>query len=59
MSENMRVIASGDPELEAFDKWTLSIGDGANSDEAVPIPEHMVTEILPNTPTESWHEEVL
>ena len=55
LSVNMRVRASGDLELEAFDRWTLSIGDGA--DEAVLIPEHMVTEIVPNTPTESWHEE--
>ena len=54
LNVNMRVRASGDPELEAFDKWTLSIGDGV--DEAVAIPEHMVTEIVPNTPTESWHE---
>ena len=55
LSVNMRVKASGDPDLEAFDKWTLSIGDGA--DEAVQIPEHMVTEIISNTQTESWHEE--
>ena len=54
LNVNMRVRASGDPELEAFDEWTLSIGDGV--DEAVAIPEHMVTEIVPNTPTESWHE---
>ena len=55
LSVNMRVRASGDQELEAFDKWTLSIGDGA--DEAVQVPKHMVTEIVPNTTTESWHEE--
>ena len=55
LSVNMRVRASGDPELEAFDRWTLSIGDGA--DEAILIPEQMVTEIVPNTTTESWHEE--
>ena len=53
----MRVKASGDAELEAFDKWTLSIGDGVSADEDIPIPEHMVTEIIPNTPAESWHEE--
>ena len=26
-SQNKRVKASGDPKLEAFDKWTVSIGD--------------------------------
>ena len=57
MTENMRVWASGDPELEAFDKWTLSIGNGSSGEETVEIPEHMVTEIIPNTPTETWHEE--
>ena len=57
LTENMRVRASGDPELEAFDKWTLSIGNGSNGEETVEIPEHMVTEIIPNTPTETWHEE--
>ena len=51
----MRVRASGDAELEAFDRWTLSVGDGA--DEDITIPEHMVTEIVSNTPAESWHEE--
>ena len=53
----MRVRASGDPELEAFDQWTLSIGDGSSGEEEIPIPDHMVTEIVPNTPTEGWHEE--
>jgi hypothetical protein len=57
LTENMRVRASGDPELEAFDQWTLSIGNGDNDDEAVLIPDDMVTEIVPNTPKESWHEE--
>ena len=57
LTENMRVRASGDPELEAFDQWTLSIGNGSNNDDAVLIPDDMVTEIVPNTPTESWHEE--
>ena len=57
LTENMRVRASGDQELEAFDQWTLSIGNGSTNDEAVLIPDDMVTEIVPNTPTESWHEE--
>ena len=53
----MRVRSSGDAELEAFDKWTLSIGDGVSTDEDIRIPEHMVTEILPNTPAASLQEE--
>ena len=57
LTQNMRVRASGDAELEAFDKWTLSIGDGASQDEDIPIPENMGSEIVSNTPTESWHEE--
>ena len=28
LTENMRVRASGNKDLEAFDKWTLSIGNG-------------------------------
>ena len=29
LTKNMRVHASGDPELEEFDRWTLSIGRNA------------------------------
>ena len=57
LTENMRVRASGNPKLEEFDQWTLSIGNGSTDDEAVPIPDEMITEIVPNTPTESWHED--
>lgn len=57
LTENMRVHASGDPTLEAFDQWTVSLGDGtAGENGLVPIPEGMVTEIQPNTPSESWRE---
>ena len=28
LTENMRIRASGDPKLEAFDNWTLSVGNG-------------------------------
>ena len=55
LTQNMRVKASGDPELEAFDKWTLSIGNGINS--SIPLPEAMVTEIVPNTKTETKNEQ--
>ena len=52
----MRVRASGDPVLEAFDSWTLSIGNGDKRDGLVPIPDDMLVEIVPNTPKEQWHE---
>lgn len=47
----MRVRASGDPILENFDKWTLSLGDGTanNEDGTVAIPEEMLTQIKENT----------
>ena len=57
LTENMRVRASGDPTLEEFDKWTLSIGNGLNLNGGVPIPETMITEIKPNTKSEPKNEE--
>ena len=62
MMENMRVRASGDPQLEAFDMWTLSLGDGTATylppqlAEQVAIPAEMVTTITPNTREENGHE---
>ena len=58
LTENMRVRASGDPILEGFDKWTLSIGNGLELNGGVPIPNEMITEIIPNTKTESKNEEL-
>ena len=49
LTENMRVRASGDPVLEAFDQWTLSIGNGTIKDSSVLIPPAMITEIVVNT----------
>ena len=44
----MRVRADGNPELEAFDQWTLKIGNGFM--DKVDIPSTMVaTEITPNS----------
>ena len=57
LTENMRVRASGDPVLENFDRWTLSIGNGTIKNGAVDIPLEMLTEIKPNTKTESKNEE--
>ena len=57
LTENMRVRASGDPTLEEFDQWTLSIGNGANLNGGVPIPKQMITTIVPNTISEPKNEE--
>ena len=57
LSENMRVRASGNPDLEEFDKWTLGIGNGEDVNEAVPIPADMLREIVANTKTETKNEE--
>ena len=57
LTENMRVRASGDPVLEEFDKWTLSIGNGSDLKGFVQIPETMVTKIKPNTKEDSKNEE--
>ena len=48
-------MASGDPTLEAFDQWTLSIGNGTAEND-VKVPEEMIMEIIPNTKSEPWHE---
>ena len=48
LSVNMRVRASGDPELQAFADWTLSIGNGLMNE--VEIPEDMITTLItPNS----------
>jgi ATP-dependent exoDNAse (exonuclease V) alpha subunit len=57
LTENMRVRASGDATLEAFDEWTLSIGNGAPLNGSVLIPDNMIVEIVPNTKTETKNEE--
>ena len=48
LSQNMRVRASGDPELEAFDEWTLGVGNGIM--DTLEVPSNIgVTEITPNS----------
>ena len=52
LTVNMRVQASGDPVLEAFDNWTLSLGDGTAEtvgESLVEIEEEMCVEIKPRT----------
>ena len=56
LTENMRVMASGNPTLEAFDQWTLGIGNGTVLNSNVLIPSEMITEIVANKPSENWHE---
>ena len=56
LTVNMRVRASGDPQLEAFDEWTLQIGNGTQGSETVKVPAEMVTPIEPNAKEEQWRE---
>ena len=59
LTENMRVRASNNEELKAFDEWTLSIGNGTANDEngRVTIPEKMFTQIKANTKHDQTIEE--
>ena len=55
LSQNMRVLASGDAELEAFVDWTLAIGNGHQ--EEVAIPANMIgTVIYKNSKVNSMSE---
>ena len=49
LKENMRVLASGDRNLEEFDKWLLNMGDGtaptAEESDLIEVPENMCTVI--------------
>ena len=55
LSTNMRVHASGNKDLEAFDQWTVDIGNGKT--EAVKVPGNMVlTKITPNSKENSLSE---
>ena len=51
LTENMRVRASGDPILEHFANWTLSLGDGTINDQQgrIIIPKENLFQINPNT----------
>ena len=58
LTENMRVKASGDPVLEQFANWTLSLGDGTNNNQQgrVMIPKEMLFQIKPNTKNSKENE---
>ena len=55
LSVNMRVRASGDPELQRFDEWVLSLGDGTAptmDTDLVEIDEDLCMKIESNTSTD-------
>ena len=55
LTKNMRVHASGDKDLEEFDRWTLSLGNG--DVELADIPENMdATKITPNSKENTMSE---
>ena len=53
LKENMRIMASGDPSLQEFDDWMLSIGNGDAptiiGSDLIEIPEEMCIEIVPKS----------
>ena len=48
LTQNMRVCASGNPDLEDFDRWGVEIGNGEQSSIKVPI-KMVSTRITPNS----------
>ena len=56
LTEIMQMRASGDPVLNTFDKWTLSICNGSVMNGAMPIPLDMLKEIQFNTKEEPRRE---
>ena len=55
LTRNMRVDASGDQDLEEFDRWTLKIGNGEI--DPVNLPQNLIaTEIRPNSPKNKLSE---
>ena len=57
--ENMRVRASGDPKLQAYDTCTVNIGNRTSNDinGLISIPEDMLYNIKPNKGTNKNQEE--
>ena len=58
LTENMHVRATGDPDLERFANWTLSLGDGTMNDQQgrVVIPKENLFQIKPNTKNNKQNE---
>ena len=58
LTENMRVRASGDPLLEHFASWTLSLGDGTINDHQgrIIVPKDHLFKINPNTKNNKENE---
>ena len=55
LTQNMRVMASGDRELEDFDKWTLSVGNGES--DILKIPDQMIATVIKPNSKENPHAE--
>ena len=55
----MRVKAGGDPTLEEFDAWTVTLGNGSSMDAngCVTVPDQMFYEIKPNSRNDQKAEE--
>ena len=49
LSINMRVHASGDEQLEAFDRWSLSVGNGEVENLSIDAPLQISTKIIKNS----------
>ena len=53
LKENMRILQNNDPELERFDRWSLSIGNGTldtiKDTEMIEIPDTMYMKIEVNS----------
>ena len=49
LTQNMRILANGNPSLVAFDHWTLSVGDGTAENigktDVIQIPEDLCIRI--------------
>ena len=61
LKENMRIKASGNHMLEAFDKWTLSIGNGeaetVDETDMIEVPQDMCLKIEEKT-VKNPHSEI-
>ena len=55
LTQNMRISSSEDPNLEAFFRWTVSIGDGSvdtiENTDLIEIPEEIYMHIETNSPS--------
>ena len=59
--ENIRVRESGDPKLQAYDTWTVHIGDRTSNDinGLISIPDDIIYNIKPNNKTNKMKRRIL